>query len=208
MTRPTAFTRQIIPQHPLAKLAIEQIQTQNESQSLRAQDILKAMGYQPKNLIQAYDRLRHVLCSPNLGLDNSYYDFRYSANEFLQALFAVLDIVPEQYQLQLEQIKQELESYAKRPRYSLRAVIDFDFSTSRANNWLTKMGVIRFYELDLPSEFYRVEPSEQHHIVQPLIQAHYQQYHDTLPYHGIIKGYVLRVERGEEIEQVTYEIPC
>lgn len=200
----SVFTRRLTPRHPLAQCAIEQI----ERLELRPQYIIAQMGYQPKNFIQAYDRLRHVLCSPNLGLDNSYYDYRYSSSEFIQELFAVLDIAPEHYQAELEQIHCQIDDFVNRPRYSLRATIDFDFSTSNANNWLTRMGVASFYEINLPIDFYQLEHTEQQSLVQQLIQAHYQQHHDSLPYHGIIKGYVLSIERGEEVEQVTYKIPC
>ena len=102
----SVFTRRLTPRHPLSIVAIAQI----EQLALRQQDIIQAMGYQRKNAIQACDRLRHVLCSPVLGLDNSYYDSRFSAVAFLQALFAVLQIEPSDYQPAIIALQEELQA--------------------------------------------------------------------------------------------------
>ena len=97
----SVFFQRLTPRHALAELIIAQI----EQLALRPQDIITAMGYQPRNAIQACDRLRHVLSSPALGLDNSYYDFRFSSLEFLRVLFEVLKIDPLDHQSDLEQLQ-------------------------------------------------------------------------------------------------------
>lgn len=198
----SVFTRRLTPRHPLAQCAIDQI----ERLELRPQHIVAQMGYQPKNVIQACDRLRHVLCSPTLGLDNSYYDARYSAADFLVSLFTLLAIPPEQYQAEVEKIQADIEAYDQRPRYNLRASIKFDFSNTR-NNWLTLMSVARYYEIFLPTGFYQLPDREQQQHIQQGITAHYQQYHDNLPYSGVIEGYVLLIERNGEVERREYGLP-
>lgn len=118
------FTQRLTPRHALGKLAIAQI----EQLALRPQDIITAMGYQPNNAIQACDRLRHVLSSPTLGLDNSYYDSRFSSVEFLRVLFEVLKIDPLDYQPYLEQIQYELRNQKKITTDTLQANRNFELS--------------------------------------------------------------------------------
>lgn len=84
----SVYTRRYQPRHPLAQHAIRQI----DSQKLRAQDIVSAMGYPTRHTIPACDRLRHVLSDRYLGLDNSYMDAHLSAEAFLAKLFAVLSL--------------------------------------------------------------------------------------------------------------------
>lgn len=196
------FTQRLKPRHALGKLAIAQI----EQLALRPQDIITAMGYQPKNAIQACDRLRHVLSSPTLGLDNSYYDFRFSSLEFLKTLFTVLSLAPADYQADLEQLQYELANPIIPPKVTLRAKIDFDFSRS-ADNWLTKLGVAGFYHVSLPTCFHKLNVSAQDRVIQSRIQAHYHQHHGNLPYRGVITGYELIVERSEEREVSEFELP-
>ena len=61
------YTNRYTPRHPLATYAVSQI----GKLQLRAQDIVRAMGYLPKHTIPACDRLRHVLSSEILGLNGS-----------------------------------------------------------------------------------------------------------------------------------------
>lgn len=198
----SVFTRRLTPRHSLAKLAIAQI----DSLALRQQDIIQAMGYQPKNVIQACDRLRHVLCSPTLGLDNSYYDFRFSSIEFLQTLLAVLQIPPVEYEAAIAELQHELENRVKPPVYTLRAQITFDF-TGSANNWLTRWGVNRFHYVELPDNFIHLNESEQELAIQATSQAHYQQNYNNLPYDGVITGYLLKIEQGEEQTFKEFGLP-
>ena len=53
-THPSKYTRRYQPCHPLAQYAITQI----DILELRAQDIIKAMGYPLKHTIPACERLR------------------------------------------------------------------------------------------------------------------------------------------------------
>lgn len=93
------------PKCPLAELAVQQIILLH----LRSSDIVKAMGYPKKHTFAATDRLRYVLCSKNLGLDGSYIDPFYNADEFLFELFRILQILPDQYGQEVESICQTLE---------------------------------------------------------------------------------------------------
>lgn len=109
MTHQTVFTRRLTRNnpslHPLAYLAILQI----DQRQLRPQDIVQSMGYHRKNFIQACDRLRYVLSSDTLGLDGSYLDARFDAEAFLQTLFAVLQVTPDDYQSGIDDIKYRIE---------------------------------------------------------------------------------------------------
>lgn len=96
------YARRYIPRCELAKLALEQMQALH----LRGIDIVRAMGYPPKHTFAATDRLRYVLCSPVLGLDGSYIDPFYDANDFLETLFDILKLPSEQYRAEMETIRQ------------------------------------------------------------------------------------------------------
>ena len=95
------YTRHYHPRHLLAQYAINQIATLE----LRSQDIVKAMGYPIKHTIPACERLRHVLSNKYLGLDGSYRDKYFTADEFLAVLFAVLDIPYTPFAEDIAQIK-------------------------------------------------------------------------------------------------------
>lgn len=99
------YTRRYTPQCDLAELIVNEMKVQH----FHAPQIIKAMGYPAKHSIAAIDRLRYVLCSPNLGLDGSYIDAFYSSPEFLVELFNILDITPEQYVEEMASIRQRLE---------------------------------------------------------------------------------------------------
>ena len=86
--QPSKFTRRFQPCHPLAQYVIAQIDTLE----YRAQYIVKTMGYPLKHTMPACERLRHVLSNKHLGLDGSYMDKYFSAEEFLAKLFSVLDL--------------------------------------------------------------------------------------------------------------------
>ena len=89
--------------------------------------------------------------------------------------------------------------------YTLRAEIKFDFSNS-ANNWLTKMGVAKFYQLALSDDFAYLDKSQQENMITSCIQQHYQQYKNNLPYHGIIKGYRLIIDDNKQKEIIKYSV--
>lgn len=90
------------PKCTLAVLAIEQIITLQ----LRSTDIVRAMGYPKQHTFAATDRLRYVLCSASLGLDGSYIDPFYDANDFLETLFDILKLSPKQYRAEMEALRQ------------------------------------------------------------------------------------------------------
>lgn len=116
------YTRRYHPSHPLAQYAITQI----DMLELRAQDIVKIMGYPLKHTIPACERLRHVLCHRHLGLDGSYMDKYFTADEFLSKLFAVLELTYEPFAEDIAQIKYEIAYSANPlPKHRLQAEVDF-----------------------------------------------------------------------------------
>ncbi|MGP4953375.1 hypothetical protein ACTXGO_14495 [Psychrobacter sp. T6-1] len=122
------YTRQYRSRHPLAEYAISQIETLE----LRAQDIIKAMGYPTKHTLPACERLRHVLSNQYLGLDGSYRDGYFTADAFLAKLFTVLEMPYELFAEDTAQIKYELNpNLHALPKYSLRDDINIQFDNTK-----------------------------------------------------------------------------
>nr|WP_317199832.1 hypothetical protein [uncultured Psychrobacter sp.] len=121
------YTRQYHPRHPLAQYAISQI----EALELRAQHIIKAMGYPTKHTLPACERLRHVLSNKHLGLDGSYRDGYFTADAFLAKLFIVLEIPYELFAEDTAQIKYELNPMHALPKYSLQTSFDAQFDNTK-----------------------------------------------------------------------------
>ena len=197
------YTRHYYPRHLLAQYAINQIATLE----LRSQDIVKAMGYPIKHTIPACERLRHVLSNKYLGLDGSYLDKYFTADEFLVALFTVLEIPHVPFAEDIAQIKDDLTHYPSQlPKYRLRAEIDFEFTESA--NWISRSAASRLANIQLPDEFAKLNESERASIVKKSIAKHHQQYEGNLPYDGLIKSYQLITERHNEvIDSVKYGLP-
>lgn len=99
------YTRRYHPKCDLAELIVA---TMNE-QHLGASKLTKAMGYPAKHSIAAIDRLRHVLCSANLGLDGSYIDAYYDSEDFVINLCELLAVDQIYYQQQIDQIMSSLQ---------------------------------------------------------------------------------------------------
>lgn len=122
-TKPSKFTRCYHPSHPLAQYIIHQI----DVLELRPQDIIKAMCYPLKHTMPACERLRHVLCHRHLGLDGSYIDKYFTADEFLAKLFAVLKLPYEPFAEDITQIKDDLAHHSNSvSRCRLQAQVGFD----------------------------------------------------------------------------------
>ncbi len=130
-TNSSKYTRRYHPRHPLAQYLISQIDTQQ----LRAQDIIKTMGYPLGHTIPACERLRHVLCNRYLGLDGSYMDRYFTADAFLAKLFIVLELPYAPFVEDIVQIKYQLAHLSNPlPKYSLRAEVELEFDSA---NWMS-----------------------------------------------------------------------
>ncbi len=196
------YTRRYQPRHLLAHYAIAQIDTLK----LRSQDIIKAMHYPLKHTIPACDRLRHVLSSKYLGLDGSYSDKYFTADEFLATLFSVLEIPYEPFAEDIAQIKYDL-IHSDNPvsKYSLRAQVEFEFNDA---NWMARGSATRLAHIRLPDGFAELEEAERHVIVKESICEHYQRYEGNLPFDGIIKGYELMTEQNNKVvDSLEYGLP-
>ncbi|WP_296243274.1 MULTISPECIES: hypothetical protein [unclassified Psychrobacter] len=202
-TNPSKYTRRYLPCHPLAQYAITQI----DILELRGQDIIKAMGYPLKHTIPACERLRHVLSNKRLGLDGSYVDKYFTADEFLAKLFAVLDLPYEPFAEDIAQIKDEVAQGSKpQPRYRLQADVDFNFDGS--SNWLSRWGASFWTHIELPSGFAKLDEAERSTIIKNSIRAHYQEHGANVPYNGVIKGYRLIIEQQDkEVDRIEYNLP-
>ena len=197
------YTRRYNPRHPLAQQAVSQI----DKLELRPQDIVKVMGYPIKHTIPACDRLRHVLSSDILGLNDTDVDNYFTANEFLRALLLVLDIRYQPFQADIAQIEYDLAHYPyPLPRYSLRAYVDFTFSGGA--NWMSRGVASSKANAYLPEDIAKMNESELKSIVLKCIDEHYKNYHGNLPYKGVIKGYRLITKQYNEIiDRVEYGVP-
>lgn len=196
------YTRRYYPHHFLAQYAINQIDTLE----LRSQDIVKKMGYPLKHTIPACERLRHVLSSRFLGLDGSYIDKYFTADEFLVKLFAVIEMPYQPFAEDMSQIKYDLAHYLNAvPQYSLQADIDFEFS---GTNWISHGNAARLAHIRLPDDFSELKEVARTSIVKEKIYKHHQQYASDLPYKGVIKGYRLIVERNNGVvKSIVYGLP-
>lgn len=197
------YTRRYNPRHPLAQQAVSQI----DKLELRPQDIVKVMGYPIKHTIPACDRLRHVLSSDILGLNDTDVDNYFTANEFLRALLLVLDIRYQPFQADIAQIEYDLAHYPyPLPRYSLRAYVDFTFSGGA--NWMSRGVASSKANAYLPEDIAKMNELELKSIVLKCIDEHYKKYHGNLPYKGVIKGYRLITKQYNEIiDRVEYGVP-
>ncbi|MGE6246228.1 hypothetical protein ACQKCF_09530 [Psychrobacter proteolyticus] len=203
IANPSKYTRRYHPRHSLAKYIINQI----ELLELRPQAIVKKMGYPLKHTIPAYDRLRHVLSNKYLGLDGSYMDKYFTADEFLIKLFAVLEIPYQPFAEDIAQIKYDLaHHFDTLPKYSLRAEVDFTFTS--ADNWRSCGSASNFAQVHLPSGFAKLDDAARESVIRDSIFEHYQQYEGSLPYDGIIKGYRLTIEKSNHVvDHEEYGLP-
>ncbi|MGP9491771.1 hypothetical protein [Psychrobacter sp. AOP7-B1-24] len=202
VTNQSKYTRRYYPHHLLAQYVINQIDTLQ----LCSQDVIKKMGYPLKHTIPACERLRHVLSSRFLGLDGSYIDKYFTADEFLSKLFEVIDIPYQPFAEDIAQIKHDLVHYPYLPpTCRLQADIDFEFSGA---NWISHGNVLRLAHILLPDNFVKLNEAERASIVEEAIIEHYQKYAGALPYEGMIKGYRLSVEQNNEVvKSVAYGLP-
>ena len=203
IANPSKYTRCYHPRHSLAQYIINQI----ESLKLRPQDIVKSMGYPLKHTIPAYDRLRHVLSNKYLGLDGSYMDKYFTADEFLATLFAVLEIPYQPFAEDIAQIKYDVANYSNTlPRYSLRAEVDF--TVTSADNWMSRDAATRFAQVYLPNGFAKLDDAARNSAIEECICEHYQQYESHLPYDGVINSYQLTIEKANHrVDHIEYELP-
>ena len=201
--QPSTYTRRFQPCHPLAQYVIAQIDTLE----YRAQYIVKTMGYPLKHTMPACERLRHVLSNKHLGLDGSYMDKYFSAEEFLAKLFLVLDLPYEPFAEDIAQIKDEIAQGAvPQPRYRLYADVDFKLDDNA--NWLSRWGVALWTQVDLPSGFAKLDETARKSIIKERIRKHYQECGSNVPYDGAIKGYRLIIElQDKEVERIEYDLP-
>ena len=197
------YTRRYHPHHLLAQYVINQIDTLE----LRSQAIIKKMGYPQKHTIPACERLRHVLSSKFLGLDGSYIDKYFTADEFLATLFSVLDIPYQPFAEDIAQIKYGLTNDTDAtPSYRLRAEVDFEFASGA--HWMSHGAASRFAQVTLPNDFAKLNKVARESVIQESICEHYQQYEGNLPYNGTIKGYRLTIEQDNHvIDRAEYGLP-
>jgi hypothetical protein len=190
----------IMPAHPLGHFAINTIQRQ----SLHPEDVVAKMGYPTSQYAKASARLRYVLISPTLGLKASHFDFKYSRDEFIVALFTALDIDSKHYQPALQTLQDKAAQKPSTISYALRAEIDFP-SASRSKN--TQWALSKFKQLPLPKNFVYISEEEQAMIIQNRIVEHYQRYQSNLPGDGIIRSYYLICEVDDERQRTDFELP-
>ena len=197
------YTRCYRPRHSLAQSIITQIDKRQQ----RPQDIVKAMGYPLKHTIPACDRLRHVLSSATLGLDGSYIDAYFTADNFLEKLFILFDMNAEVFEEDIAQIKYGLARvFQPLPSYSLQADVDFTFNGS--SNWLSRWGASLSTHVQLPSGFAKLSEAEHEALIKKSIREHYRQYEGNVPYEGILKGYQLTIMQNDEmVDKVMYKLP-
>lgn len=188
------YSRRYTPRHPLAKYAVSQI----DKLKLRAQDIVHAIGYPATHTIAACDRLRHVLSSEILGLNDKNVDSYFTANAFLKALLLVLNIPYRAFAEDIAQIEYDLAHYPyPLPKYSLRADVDFEWSEGA--NWMSRGVASSQANAHLPGNIAKMNEVKRKLVIQHCLSEHYAEYNGHLPYNGVIKGYRLTIKQRDEI---------
>lgn len=197
------YSRRYTPRHPLANDAVDRIETRE----LSARDIVQAMGYSSKYILSACDRLRHVLSSEILGLNDKQADSDYTPDAFLQALSLVLDIDFQRYADDIAQIQYDLLHYPyPLPQYSLRADVQFEWSAGA--NWMSRGAAMTKARVYLPDDIAKMKPTKRETIIQQYIEAHYHHHTGRLPYQGVIQGYHLIIQKRDEvIDRREYKLP-
>lgn len=197
------YTRHYTPRHSLAKHIIDQM----GALALRAQDIVCSMGYLPVDTISACDRLRHVLSSEILGLNDMDVDRYFTAHAFLMALLQVLDMADPAFLEDIAHIEYDLAQYPyPLPKYHLRAKIDCAWT--KGANWLSRGAASNKANVHMPNGIAKISAAECEKIVQKHMNMHYKKYNGRLPYDGVIQGYQLTVtQRQEVLDSKAYGLP-
>lgn len=163
--------------------------------TLKQQDIyslIQKMGYQ--DTVKPLQRIHNLLEDPELGLDDSNYDFKYSSQEFLVKLCESAGLSERSYLPNINSIKSEI----KRRRSSFKSYVFIDTEFKRTTESIIAIACMQanqYFSLDYSI---RKRPkSEQLSHVLKFINTHYQESSGRLPLFGGIKRYWFYYENNK-----------
>lgn len=216
-------------QHGTHCLHINSLQTlilnKIEQKNLTHAQIIEAMGYssgaqsqykyqspsQNKTHRKALQRLQQVLTSPDLGLSQPSYDFKYSSTEFIHALCQVLGMDRAEYQPLL----QPLEQYAHKVLHAIKPVVyaDISFNDNFKPSFVNTIAMAKYTHVPLDEGIRLLDSDEQWQAIHQQIRQHYANYTSnsnhasikgSIPFDGIIKGYRVLLTDANGDKQSLY----
>lgn len=154
-------------------------------------DILHDLGYAPKNIKKALQRLENALQDPYLGVCSGSYDFVFSDSEFLRKLIARLGIAIDE---------QELSAFIEDGcRYAILqspfVSVQTDF-VRQGQSLLTLGAMHSWLRIRLPKNWVYFDRSELDMHLNEVIENHYSQNDGKLPMWGNITGYKYHAPDG------------
>ena len=157
------------------------------------EEILKAMGYQ-KPTSANFERLQNVLESPEFGLDDSGFDFKYSSEGFLRALCTVTGMGMPLADQRITRIKKYLEE----ERTAFNPYIWIDTAFQRKSQPLFALAVCEHQRyLDFPKGFWRLSMDRQLGRAQCRVREHIYETGGELGIWGDIQQYWFYYKKDE-----------
>jgi hypothetical protein len=153
--------------------------------SMPREEILKAMGYRNPSSAN-FERLNNVLESPDFGLDEGGFDFRYSSESFLQALCAVVSMD----QVLVDQRIARVKTYLEEERASFKPYLWVDTGFQRKSEPLFALAACEHMRyLDFPKGFWRFPIDRQLGRAQCRVREHVYETGGDIGIWGQIKQY-------------------
>lgn len=148
-------------------------------------EVLRKIGY--RNISdKTIERLANVLSDEFLGLDKSYFDFKYSNCEFIKALCKLSNVDVNDYQNELE----EQTVRATTLKYAFQPYVFVDTGFRRKSQPIFALAFMEGHRhLCLPIEYKAVSLEEQVKYVKTLITEHYKNTDGHLDVWGEIISY-------------------
>ena len=155
--------------------------------------ILRKIGYR-KITDKSIERLSNVLSDEFLGLDKSYFDFKYSNCEFVKALCKLSEVDFNDYQNELE----EQTVRATTLKYAFSPYVFIYTGFRRKSQPIFALAFMEGHRrLYLPIEYKLASLEEQVKYVKTLISEHYKNTEGHLDVWGEIRSYVFNSSKKE-----------
>ena len=158
-------------------------------------EVLRKIGYRNIN-DKTITRLENVLSDEFLGLDKSYFDFKYSNYEFVKALCKLCDVDLNDYQNELEEKKVRATTL----KYAFQPYVFVDTGFRRKSQPILALAFMEGHRhLSLPIEYKAASLEEQVKYVKSLISEHYKNTDGHLEMWGKIKRYVFNFSENAHL---------
>lgn len=161
--------------------------------SLESTEILRKIGYR-KITDKMIERLESVLSDEFLGLNKSYFDFKYSNIEFIKALCEICEVNFKDYQ---DEIDKQTDNVTKLKHAYWPHVFVYT-AFKRSSQPIIALAFMEGHRrLYLPIEYKLASLEEQVKYVKTLILEHYKNADGHLKLWGDIKNYVFNFSKNE-----------